>query len=195
VKEVLDLSERAAEPFDKLGLELLLHSLQSPINTGMILRVAETYHFNVTIFDSYGILEDPEKLQTITDFACGAVERRGFRQIFDQTQLESFRRGRRLIGTSVEENAVPLSDHAFVRGDIIVLGNEYDGLPDDVVAASELVLQVPMPAGFAPKPVSRRPIDPGRAGHVARDGKPNLNVAMTAAIICYSAFAAWRGDH
>ena len=172
-------------------LELLLFGLQSPINIGMILRVAETYKVPVSILDPHGVLADAGKLGTIADFACGALARCGFRRVEGAAAIGPLRAGRRLVATSIENGSTSLTDHTFMAGDIVALGNEYDGLPAGVIAGADVVLRVPMPAGWTPKPKASQPIDPGRAAPVARDGTPNLNVAMTGAIICYAAYADW----
>ena len=39
---------------------------------------------------------------------------------------------------------------------------------------------------WTPKPHSVNPIDAARTAPVARDGTPNLNVAIAGAIVCYS---------
>jgi len=135
-------------------------------------------------------LRDQNLVKQRFDFSCGAAARWGFRRITDEIVLTALRRGRRLIATSIEADSRALPDHRFQPADLIVLGNEYDGLPDDIVAGADLALRVPMPAVWTPKPPSGNPIDPRRTAPVARDGKPNLNVAMAAGIICYSAFAA-----
>jgi len=173
---------------DAPGLELLLYGLQSPINIGMILRVAETYRFGVSIYDLHRVLDDAAKFSTIGDFACGAVARRGFRAFDKETALAPALRGKRLIATSIDPSACALPDYVFRAGDVFVLGNEYDGLPDVVLSRADGILHIPMPAGWTPKPKARHSIDPSRTAPVANDGKPNLNVAMTAAILCYAAY-------
>jgi tRNA G18 (ribose-2'-O)-methylase SpoU len=179
----------AARETHRLQLELLLYGLQSPINIGMILRVAETYEFRVSIYDEYRVLDDSTKLATISDFACGAMTRWGFHAIKDNAALTDVFRGRRLIATSIERTAISLADHRFESGDVFVLGNEYDGLSDDFLRQADLLLTIPMPQVWTPKPKSLNPIDPTRNRAVARDGQPNLNVAISAGIICYAAFA------
>jgi tRNA G18 (ribose-2'-O)-methylase SpoU len=169
------------------GLQFLLYGLQSPINIGMILRVAETYRFDVAVYDRYGVLDDPDKLNTVKDFSCGAATRRPLQKIADEAGLDRLLVGRRLVSTSIDSRSCPLPRHSFARGDLVALGNEYDGLPDDMIARAGSILHIPMPAGWAPKPKALRPIDPTRSG-VARDGQPSLNVAMAAAVICYAAF-------
>jgi tRNA G18 (ribose-2'-O)-methylase SpoU len=174
-------------PKESSGLRLLLCGLQSPINIGMILRVAETYRFDVAVYDQYGVLDDPDKLNTVKDFSCGAATRRPWQKIADDAGLDRLLAGRRLVATSIDSGSCPLPRHPFIRGDVVALGNEYDGLPDHMIARAGSILHIPMPPGWAPKPKALRPIDPARSG-VARDGQPSLNVAMAAAIICYAAF-------
>jgi tRNA G18 (ribose-2'-O)-methylase SpoU len=178
---------REAQNADSI-LEFLLYALQSPINIGMILRVAETYRFRVSIYDQFRVLDHPDKLQTIADFSCGALARRGFRCLADAAAVSRMLRGRRLIATSIVPTSCPLPHFSFRSGDLFALGNEYDGLPEAFLSRADAVLHIPMPAGFAPKPKARRPIDPNRVAPVARDGQPNLNVAMTAGILCYAAY-------
>lgn len=174
------------------GLEFLLYGLQSPINIGMILRVAETYRFRVSIYDQFRVLDDSGKLRTISDFSCGALPRRGFRGLAGDAAVTQLLCGRRLIATSTVPSSCALPDFRFCRGDLFALGNEYDGLPDALVSRADAVLHIPMPAGFAPKPKAYQPIDPDRTAPVARDGEPNLNVAMTAGILCYAAYLKVR---
>ena len=180
--------EAVAVPSERFQ-ELLLYGLQSPINIGMILRVAETYQFRVSIFDRHRVLDDPAKLATIEDFACGALTRRGFRTVGHEAELAQVLNGRRLVATSIELGATALPSHRFRLGDLFALGNEYDGLPDAIMTRADTVLTIPMPAVWTPKPRSLSPIDPARTAAVAHDGQPNLNVAISAGIICYAAFA------
>jgi tRNA G18 (ribose-2'-O)-methylase SpoU len=169
----------------------LLYGLQSPINIGMILRTAEVYQFKVSILDLAGVLVDPEKLKTVEDFACGALSRQVLHHLGDHSAMLRLLRGRRLIATAIAPNPLPLSDFHFRPGDLIALGNEYDGLPDEVVASAAALLHVPTPALWLPKQRSHSPIDPVRTAPVAREGQPCLNVAVTAGILCYAAYAAW----
>lgn len=156
----------------------------------MILRVAETYQFRTSIYDQFRVLDNPEQFSTIKDFACGAVSRLGFNVLADEAALAQALQGRRLVATSIVPTRCILPDYEFRRGDLFALGNEYDGLPDAILSRADAVLHIPMPAGWTPKPGAQRPIDPSRTAPVARDGQPNLNVAMTAAILCYAAYVS-----
>jgi tRNA (cytidine/uridine-2'-O-)-methyltransferase len=176
--------------YEALGLEFLLYALQSPINIGIILRVAEVYQFKVSVVDSHGVLDDPQKRYTIEDFACGAISRRALERL---DPLTSFRKrgGRRLVATSIGPNALPLSQFCFRSGDVIALGNEYDGLPDELVAGADILLHIPTPAAWLPKDRSHSPIDPVRTASVSRQGQPSLNVAITAGILACAAYSQW----
>jgi tRNA G18 (ribose-2'-O)-methylase SpoU len=179
------------ESFGALGLELMLCALQSPINIGLILRLAEGYQFRVSILDEHRVLDDPDKVQTVSDFSCGAMTRRSVRRISDFAAIEPLRSGRRLIATAIGVDAVPLPELRFAKGDILVLGNEYDGLPAHVVDDADIVTTIPMPDVWMPKERSGRQIDPSRVAPVSRDGEPSLNVAVSAGIVCYAAHCQW----
>lgn len=166
----------------------LLHSLQSPINIGMILRTAEVFGHGVTIFDAHGVMCG-SKLDTVADFGCGSF---GRRPPFVSRDLEACldRVAGRIIATSAEASATPVSGFAWKTQDCIVLGNEYDGIPAEVLERAEETVWVPVPRKHLPKPKSKSPIDATRGRGVANDGSVSLNVAATAAVIAHSIFQA-----
>jgi len=96
-----------------------------------------------------------------------------------------------LVATSIGPNALPLLQFDFRSGDVIALGNEYDGLPDDLVASADVLLHIPTPAAWLPKERSHSPIDPVRTASVSRQGQPSLNVAITAGILASAAYGQW----
>jgi tRNA G18 (ribose-2'-O)-methylase SpoU len=165
------------------GIRLLLWGLQSSINFGMLLRVAETYRVPVGALGT-----NLAASTTARDFACGALERIGFAHFTDGDAALAWPGAGRLIATSIERGAEPLSRFRFAPGDVVVLGNEYDGLPAEVQKRADCALMIPMADVWTPKPRSANPIDPTRTAPVARDGAPNLNVAVAGAIICYAAY-------
>jgi tRNA G18 (ribose-2'-O)-methylase SpoU len=189
-RSVKPVDDRTAD-FGLLGLELLLYGLQSPINIGMILRIAEAFRFRVTLFDRHGVLNDPDKRSTVHDFSCGAQSRSDLQILDDPSSLIQSRSGRRVVATSIVPSAQPLSQFHFLPGDVLVLGNEYDGLPEQMIAAAHVLLKVSTPQVWMPKERSHRPIDVSRTAPVARDGEPSLNVAVTAGILCYAAYQQW----
>ena len=165
------------------GIRLLLWDLQSPINLGMLLRVAETYRVPVGVL---GAAQVPSP--ATRDFACGALERAGFAELADAAAALAWRGRGRLIATSIDRGAANLPDFRFEPGDVVALGNEYDGLPAAAETAADCRIVIPMADVWTPKPRSASPIDPARVAPVARDGEPNLNVAIAGAIVCYAAY-------
>ncbi|WP_372424117.1 TrmH family RNA methyltransferase [Salinarimonas chemoclinalis] len=172
------------------GIRILLVGVRSPINTGMILRVAETYEAEVALTGADDVLDDPARLQTIRDFSCGALERRGFARLAGLDAARAWIGAGRLVATTIAPDAVELPAFAFRPGDVIAFGSEYDGLDPAYAAAADAALTIPMPDVFTPKPPTANPIDPGRTAPPANDGRPNLNVAMSVGITCYAAYCA-----
>lgn len=164
---------------------LLLHDVQSPINIGMILRVAESFAVAVDILDLHQVLDQPEKRQWVSDFSCGAFARGSYRRV-DSIPVPSS--GGRTIATCLTDDTVSLPDFRFAPDDIVMIGNEYDGLPPALIAAADVRLKIPMATVFTPKPVSSNPIDPAR-NHAVEDGSPVLSAAMSAGILCYAGHA------
>ncbi|MET0383317.1 MAG: TrmH family RNA methyltransferase [Burkholderiaceae bacterium] len=176
----------------KSRLHFLLNDLQSPINIGQCLRAAETYGIDLHIHDPRKITADADMLRTISDFSCGAWERRAFRGVNGAAAFLRSHPGR-VVATCLCPTAVRLPAFRFEPDDMVVFGNEYDGLGPDILDLADEKLYVPMPAACLPKPRSGKPIDPSRTHGVQRNGLPNLNVAVTAGIIAY-AHACWAED-
>ncbi len=171
---------------ENIDFHLALYGIQSPINIGMILRVTETYHVSTHIFDENAVLQNPDKLKTVKDFSTGAFDRRPPNFLTGKDDLLHLAHRGRIICTSIEAGATPLNRFIWRENDIVLLGNEYDGLPESLMANADALLHIPMPPGWTPKSKSHSPIDPNRTETVSRDGTPNLNVAMSAGIICYA---------
>jgi tRNA G18 (ribose-2'-O)-methylase SpoU len=165
----------------------LLHSLQSPINIGMILRTAEVFGQGVTIYDPHDVMRG-DNLNVVADFGCGSLGRRPPFVSADLGICLAKVQGR-LIAATLDGNAKPLGSFEWRQDDCVVLGNEYDGLSSEFSSSADQRVWVPVPPGYLPKPTSISPIDPSRVEPVRNNGSVSLNVAATAAIIGYSIFA------
>ena len=163
---------------------LVLKDLQSPINIGQALRVAESFNCPVCLSDQNAVFDSADKKKTISDFACGALQRAGFAE-FD---LKKAKTVGRVIATCLDPNAEQLPDFVFTSTDFVVIGNEYDGLPETFIEHCHHKLYVPLATVATPKPASTQATDPARQGFSVEDEAPVLNAAMTAGIICYDAF-------
>ncbi|WP_084355041.1 TrmH family RNA methyltransferase [Primorskyibacter flagellatus] len=160
---------------------LYLHALQSPINIGMILRSAEVFEAEVWIYDRYSVLCSDEARRTISDFACGAAERLNVRMLDMELQLPVHEH--RIIATTIDSDAQPLSSFAWQADDIVCIGNEYDGISDTIAEKSDIALTIRLPNKHLPKPPSYSPIDPSRRTPPTNDGRPSLNTAVATSII------------
>lgn len=121
----------------------------------------------------------------ISDFSCGALNRRPPRVITEYAAFSALHPGR-IVATCLRPDATLLKDFWFQQEDLVILGNEYDGLPASVIDSADAGLYIPLPKADLPKPRSFSPIDPSRAASVAQNGIPNLNVSIAASIIGYT---------
>ena len=160
---------------------IYLHSLQSPINIGLILRSAELFDAQVWLYDGHEALTSSEAKLTVSDFACGAAERSPIKILPLPLELPSH--GFRSIVTSLSADAEPLCEFIRKENDIICIGNEYDGVPHYLSGCADHLLTIPLPRKFLPKPPSKFPIDPSRKSPPTGDGRPSLNTAVATSII------------
>jgi len=181
----MDVRESARQP----QAHFLLDDLQSPINIGKCARVAEAFGMGLYIHDPRKITRNSEALQTIGDFSCGAWERRK-NLVLDDIHgfIKNYKKGR-LVATCLREDAVRLHDFEFAENDLILFGNEYDGLSREIVENADAKVYIALPKAYLPKPHTPRSIDSSRA-MVNRNGVPSLNVAVAAGIVAY-AFSCW----
>ncbi len=177
---------------------LLLWGLQSPINVGMILRVAEGFQLPVLAYDPHGVLRRPDTRDTVSEFACGALERAAPTLIAPPASPDGARAAcapGRLIATCLHPDAAPLTALQLQPLDTFAFGAEYDGLPEALIENADAAVTIPMPRAFIPKPTARDPIDPDRDAPVNANGRPNLNVAAAAAIVCEHIYRTGRAAH
>jgi tRNA G18 (ribose-2'-O)-methylase SpoU len=175
-------------------IRFLLDGLQSPINIGMCARIAEVYGVELLVHDPRGVTQDIGSAKVISDYACGAWQRAGSIGVSsDMASLMKQRGTGRRIASCLRPDAVDLRDFEFESGDVIMFGNEYDGLASTTIDRADAKIYIAMPDAFLPKPPSHVPIDPCRRQSVNENGKPNLNVATAAGIVAY-AYACWLQD-
>ena len=137
-------------------------------NTGTILRLAACLGVEVHIVEPAGFP------------ASDRAFRRAGMDYLDQVELqrhvswlafEQWRRSRRLrLVLFTTHAATSYLDHTYTSADILMFGRESAGVPDDVHAASDLRLRIPM-----------------------RPGLRSLNVAMTAAMAVGEALRQTNG--
>jgi tRNA (cytidine/uridine-2'-O-)-methyltransferase len=168
-------------------IHLLAYNSQSGVNIGQILRTAEMFQVEAKIYDKSDTLRDVIKGRTAEDFSCGAIGRLTDFLVEDIEAYLATHKGRR-IATCLSPDATPLNEFIFEPHDIIMFGNEYDGLPTEMIESADAKLYIPLPEGVVTKPRSNRPIDPSRMVGVAQEGLPNLSLSMSVAIVAYEVY-------
>ncbi len=171
---------------------VIMWGLQSPINVGMILRSAETFDCTCRFYDRYGVIDSAKNIETISDFSCGAYQRKGLDVYKTPVEALNGLVGR-LVATTTDQAAMPVEEVEWQPNDALVVGNEYDGLNDDILAQANARIKIQLPDNYLPKPPSASPTDPRRGRNVVV-GAPSLNVAVATSIFCYLAYRRSSGN-
>lgn len=171
---------------------IILCGTQSAVNIGMILRSAEAFHVRPVFVDTFKTMENDDAVQTISDFACGAFERTPPEVWDDYAPLDSLP-GRKIATTSGGRGR-STSGFVWRHDDILLIGNEYDGVPPLLEKRADLLLSIPMSQGHHPKPPSTVPIDKTRVTQIKNPSAPALNAAIAASILMSLAFDTKSGS-
>ena len=138
-------------------MRLALYQPDIPQNTGALMRLAACLGVSLDLIEPAGFLLGDRRLKRAGMDYLDALEMTRHRSW--QAFLERRPPRARLILLTTR-GPVPYHRFVFERDDILLLGRESAGVPDEVHAAADARLRVPM-----------------------RDGARSLNVAMAAAIV------------
>lgn len=139
-------------------MRLALYQPDIPQNTGAILRLAACFGLPVDIIEPCGFVFDDRRVRRAGMDYLEHVELRRHSS-WETYQAWRAEAGGRLILLSTK-GAEPYATCRFRASDALLLGRESAGVPDEVHAAADLRLRVPMQAGLR-----------------------SLNVAMAAAVV------------
>lgn len=141
-----------------LPLHLALFQPDIPQNTGTMLRLCACLGIAAEIIEPAGFpVSDRAFRRAGMDYLDEvSITRHASWRAFETWRAQS---GRRLV-LATTRGALPYTDFAFAPGDIVLMGRESAGVPDDVHAAADARILVPM-----------------------RPNARSLNVAVTAAMI------------
>ena len=168
-------------------MRTVLCGLQSPINIGMALRSVEAFDGQVFIVDTFEALNEASAVSTVSDFSCGAWQRLAPKVLSNYDFLATL--DGRIVCASSDKQSVPLPRHRWQHSDILLIGNEYTGVPPLLRADADISVKIPMTEKYAPKPPSHHPIDEERAKLIANASFPVLNVAVATSILLSDAYA------
>lgn len=141
-----------------MPVELALYQPDIPQNAGTLLRLGACLGFVVHIIHPAGFAVTPRNLRRSALDYLGAAD---FREHESYAAFDAWRRtaGRRLVllTTKARDSAYAA---AYGPSDILMVGRESAGVPDDVAAGADLRVRIPM-----------------------RPGLRSINVALAAALI------------
>lgn len=125
---------------------LALYQPDIPQNAGTLLRLGACLGFALDIIEPCGFLWDDKRMRRAGMDYLDSVEvvRHTGWAAFDQARRAQ---GRRLVLLTTR-GGTRLDAFSFRRSDVIMVGRESAGVPDDVAAAADVALRIPMRAGL-----------------------------------------------
>ncbi len=126
-------------------MRLALYQPDIPQNTGTLLRTAMCLDIAVDIIEPCGfVFSDRQLKRAGMDYLKDADLTR--HSSWTAFRAAAHRQGGRLVLLSTKAETV-YTDFSFRPDDIVMVGRESAGVPDDVFAAAHARLRVPMAAG------------------------------------------------
>jgi tRNA (cytidine/uridine-2'-O-)-methyltransferase len=139
-------------------MRLALYQPDIPQNTGAILRLAACFGLPVDVIEPCGFVFDDRRMRRAGMDYLDQVELHRHRSWEAYRAARAGTAGRLVLLTT--KAAVSHTEVRFAAADSLLLGRESAGVPDDVHAAADVRIRIPM-----------------------RPGLRSLNVAMAAAIV------------
>ena len=123
----------------KPELHLLLHNISKPRNSGMLIRSAAAFNATSVFLVARNKPKSLKKSKLFANF-CLTFGDRGTARQLDYCLLPSLKlakahfveKGIRVVGVEIAEGAVPIEDYKFVQDTVIVLGNEGEGMSQNL---------------------------------------------------------------
>lgn len=136
---------RSAVTIKNGGQYLLLSSVRDPGNLGSALRSAEAFGVD-------GVLVSPDCADLYSPKVIRASMGGLFRLSVEEADLgEAIARLRKastpVYGAALTDRAVPVGDVDFGEGGAVVIGNEGAGIPEEILAACDGEIIIPMTGG------------------------------------------------
>ena len=139
VNKILDKTENSVR-IENTGLYVALDNIQNPDNLGAICRTAEAFGYNAVIVGGGCDIYNPKALRA----SMGAMFRL---PVIRCTTLSELFKGcdTDIIATVPDSNAMKITEYKKSGGAILVIGNEGNGISDDVMSMCNCRLTIPMP--------------------------------------------------
>ncbi len=125
-------------------MRIALYQPDIPQNTGSLIRLGACFGIAVDIIEPCGFLWSDSKLKR------AGMDYLEYAEIARHTSWETFRAarsGQRLLLLTTKA-ATSYIDFAFAPDDVLILGRESAGVPEDVHEAVQARLRIPLRAGI-----------------------------------------------
>jgi tRNA (cytidine/uridine-2'-O-)-methyltransferase len=120
-------------------MRIALYQPEIPGNVGAILRLSACFGVGVDIIEPCGFVFSDKRLKRAgMDYADHVVITRHV----DWDQFQAGAIGRRILLTTHGDS--PLYDFSFQPGDVLLLGQESAGVPDEVRADCDAAVRIPL---------------------------------------------------
>ena len=125
-------------------MRLALYQPDIPQNTGAVLRLGACFKVPVDVIEPCGFpFDDPRLRRSAMDYGgvCTLVRHASW-----QDYLNARPQGRLVLLTTA--GAAPYTDFAYAGTDVLLLGRETRGVPDEVHDRADARVRIPMAAGL-----------------------------------------------
>jgi tRNA G18 (ribose-2'-O)-methylase SpoU len=126
---------------------VFLHSPRDFHNLCLMARTLEVFgHRECLVFDPGGLIrESYGKVRTreLRVVSAGAFEKVRWQRVHDPEAFLASHAGR-VVATVLDPSALRLEEHRFDETDLVLFGSERSGLPDEVVARSDVRVTIPV---------------------------------------------------
>lgn len=125
---------------------LALYQPDIPQNAGTLLRLGACFGFALDVIEPCGFLWDDRRMRRA---GMDYLDQVTVRRHSGWTAFDAERRaaGRRLVLLTTK-GGVRLDRFSFMAGDVIMVGRESAGVPEEVAAAADIALRIPMRPGL-----------------------------------------------
>ncbi|MEE9372210.1 MAG: TrmH family RNA methyltransferase [Saprospiraceae bacterium] len=131
-------------------MKILLYAPEYRPNLSNMIRTAEFYGFKkIYIYDKNGLMNPPSNKVTRAEmnhmarvWTAGAIEHIDIVVVSDPLKFIREHKGK-TIATVVTKKAESIHDFSFESEDILIMGPEKEGLPEDIIQISSNKLIIP----------------------------------------------------
>jgi tRNA (cytidine/uridine-2'-O-)-methyltransferase len=148
-------------------LRLALYQPDMPSNTGTMMRLCACFGVPLDIIEPCGFVMDDKKLKRA---GMDYIDQLDYRRHMSWDDFLPQVTGRLILLTT--KASTPYHRFAFQKGDVLMVGRESAGVPEDVHRAASAQVKIPMKTGVR-----------------------SLNVALAASIVLSEALRQTKGFH